>query len=107
LARLEAEHQALAHQRDHLREQAAAGEPVGERADRDFRKQTIMTIRTLFLENTLLRFLAGLLGHLQVELSLESLLILLLSGAARGWRQGHKSFIGSTPRAYHVATVGR
>jgi len=99
LARLEAEHQALAHQRDHLREQAAAGEPVGERADRDFRKQTIMTIRTLFLENTLLRFLAGLLGHLQVELSLESLLILLFE------RSGARMETGSQV-IYWVNTTG-
>lgn len=83
LARLDAEHQALAHKRDQLREQAAAFEPLGERADRDFRKQTIMTIRTLFLENALLAFLAGLLGHMQAALSLECLLTLLFerSGA--------------------------
>ena len=60
-----------------------AFEPLGERADRDFRKQTIMTIRTLFLENALLACLAGLLGHMQAALSLEGLLTLLFerSGA--------------------------
>jgi hypothetical protein len=83
VAVLAAEHQALAHKRDQRREQAAAFEPLGERADRDFRKQTIMTIRTLFLENALLAFLAVLLGPMQVALSLECLLTLLFerSGA--------------------------
>lgn len=33
-----------------------------KRADRDFRKQTIMTFRTLFLENSLVSFLLALLG---------------------------------------------
>ncbi len=36
-----------------LSEQAATLGPAGQRADRDFRKQAIMTIRTLFLENML------------------------------------------------------
>jgi chromosome segregation ATPase len=48
-----------------LSEQAAALGPAGQRADRDFRTQTIMTIRTLWLENMLLgrlraRSIAGL-----------------------------------------------
>jgi len=34
--------------------------PAGQRADRDFRKQAIMTIRTLFLENMLRAFMAAL-----------------------------------------------
>ena len=40
-----------------LREQASALEPPRERMDRDFRKQTIMTVRTLLLEHALLSFM--------------------------------------------------
>jgi len=43
-----------------LSEQAAALGPAGQRADRDFRTQTIMTIRTLLLENMLRTFLVAL-----------------------------------------------
>jgi hypothetical protein len=60
-----------------LAEQAAALGPVGERADRDFRKQTIMTIRTLFLENLLQAFMAALLATLSTEVSLQRMLSLL------------------------------
>lgn len=38
--------------------------PPQERADRDFRTQTIMTFRTMLLENALTSFMAMLLGHL-------------------------------------------
>jgi hypothetical protein len=71
------------HHQDHLAEQAQALGPTGERADRDFRKQTIMTVRTLLLENTLRAFLVALLGTLQTKVSLELLLHLLFerSGA--------------------------
>ncbi len=41
-----------------LQEQVSAFEEPKERADRDFCKQTIMTIRTLFLENLLRAFMA-------------------------------------------------
>ncbi len=60
-----------------LSEQAATLGPAGQRADRDFRKQTIMTIRTLFLENMLRAFLAALLATLHVQVSLEQVLRLL------------------------------
>jgi hypothetical protein len=60
-----------------LSEQAATLGPAGQRADRDFRKQTIMTIRTLFLENTLRAFLATLLATLPIQVSLEQVLSLL------------------------------
>jgi hypothetical protein len=55
-----------------------------ERADRDFRKQTIMTIRTLLLENALISFLAALSTILDEKMSLECLLTLLFerSGAS-------------------------
>ncbi len=57
--------------------------PPQERADRDFRKQTIMTFRTLLLENALTSFMALLLGHLTMKVSLECLLCILFerSGA--------------------------
>lgn len=60
-----------------LSEQAATLGPAGQRADRDFRKQTIMTIRTLFLENMLRAFLAALLETLHIQVSLEQVLGLL------------------------------
>ncbi len=60
-----------------LSEQAATLGPAGQRADRDFRKQTIMTIRTLFLENMLRAFLAALLATLSIQVSLEQVLSLL------------------------------
>jgi hypothetical protein len=71
------------HHQDHLAEHAQALEPTGERADRDFRKQTIMTVRTLLLENALRAFLSALLGTLQTKVSLEMILHLLFerSGA--------------------------
>lgn len=42
------------HKRDHLSERLSALGPPGQRADRDVRKQTIMTMRTLLLEHFLL-----------------------------------------------------
>jgi hypothetical protein len=62
-----------------LHEQAAALGPPRERADRDFRKQTIMTFRTLLLENALISFMAVLLGHLKLKVSLECLLRILFA----------------------------
>jgi hypothetical protein len=58
-------------------EQAAALGPAGQRADRDFRKQTIMTIRTLLLENMLKAFMVALLATLQTKVSLQQGLSLL------------------------------
>ena len=52
---------------------SAVGE-AKQRADRDFRKQTIMTFRTLFLENKLISFLFALGGHMSGKISLETLL---------------------------------
>jgi hypothetical protein len=65
------------HNHDTLAEQASALGPPRERADRDFRKQTIMTVRTLLLENMLNAFMAVLLGTLQTKVSLERVLSLL------------------------------
>ena len=60
-----------------LSEQTAALGPAGQRADRDFRKQTIMTIRTLLLENLLRAFMVALLAGLQIQVSLEQVLRLV------------------------------
>jgi len=48
-----------------------------QRADRDFRKQTIMTFRTLFLENALMYFLLALLEKLETTISQKCFLELL------------------------------
>ncbi len=58
-------------------EHAAALGPAGQRADRDFRKQTIMTMRTLLLENMLRAFMVALLATLPTQGSLERVLRLL------------------------------
>ena len=60
-----------------LTEQACSIGSPRERADRDFRKQTIMTVRTLLLENALMAFMVALCGHLQSKVSLDCLLRLL------------------------------
>lgn len=55
-----------------------------ERRDRDFRKQTFMTFRTLWLENALMAFMAMLVGHLARAVSPACLLTLLFErGGAR------------------------
>lgn len=69
--------------KQHLEQQLdALGEPQ-QRADRDFRKQRMMTFRTLLLENALMTFLTTLLTHLDCSVSLGCLLELLFerSGA--------------------------
>jgi len=58
-------------------EQAATLGPAGQRADRDFRKQTIMTIRTLLLENWLRAFMGALLATRCTKVSLPQVLSLL------------------------------
>ncbi len=82
-----------------LSEHAATLGPVGQRADRDFRKQTIMTMRTLFLENMLRAFLAALLATLSIPVSLEQVLSLLF--ARRGARMETPSQV-----VYWVNTSG-
>lgn len=51
--------------------------PETQRADRDFRKQLIMTIRTLLLDNALQAFLSCLCAVMPDSISLEGLLKLL------------------------------
>ena len=62
------------HNHAKLTEQACAIGPPQERADRDFRKQTIMTIRTLLLENALMAFMVALCEHLPRKVSLDCIL---------------------------------
>lgn len=82
-----------------LSEQAATLGPAGQRADRDFRKQTIMTIRTLFLENLLRAFMAALRATLPIQVSLEQVLRLLFE--RRGARMETSSQV-----VYWVNTAG-
>ena len=77
LAVLDKELKDAQHKQGQLAAQAAALGPPGERADRDFRKQTIMTVRTLLLENALTSFITALVGNLQAKVSLACILSLL------------------------------
>jgi hypothetical protein len=83
LAGLAQERQAVQHHHAPLASQATALGPPRERADRDFRKQTIMTMRPLLWENALTSFMAVLLGLLTRQMSLDCLLKILFerSGA--------------------------
>jgi hypothetical protein len=66
--------------RDHLERAQQKFDAVGteqQRADRDFRKQLIMTIRTLLLDNMLQAFLAALLAVMTEPIGLECLVTLL------------------------------
>ena len=71
-------------QQQHVKTQLDALGDSQQRADRDFRKQRIMTFRTLLLENALMRFLTTLLAHLDGSVSLGCLLELFFerSGAS-------------------------
>jgi hypothetical protein len=77
LGRVEQEAKDAEHHQAHLEVQVEALGPPKERADRDFRKQTIMTCRTLLLENALMAFMAALLAQMQSQVSLECVLRLL------------------------------
>jgi len=83
LGRAQQELQGAQHHQAQLTTQIDALGPPKERADRDFRKQTIMTCRTLLLENALVAFMTTLLTHLPEKVSLECVLRLLFerSGA--------------------------
>ena len=58
-------------------EHASTLGPAGQRADRDFRKQTIMTIRTLLLEDLLRAFMGALAATQHTKVSLQQVLSLL------------------------------
>ena len=65
------------HQHAKLAAHASALGPPKERADRAVRTQTIMTLRTLLLENALTSFMAVLLGILNIQVSLDCILRVL------------------------------
>jgi hypothetical protein len=71
------------HHHAKLIEPAGAIGPPRERADRDCRKQTIMTVRTLLLANALMAFMGALCEPLQSKVSLDCILRILFerSGA--------------------------
>src|SRR6266704_2414941 len=73
LVRVEKARKDTQDKRDQLAEPAAALGPPRERADRDFRKQTLMTVRTLLLENALMSFMAVLGGTPHLHVSLDCL----------------------------------
>jgi len=77
LAVMEKECKDIQCKKDQIAVREAALGPPGERADRDCRKQTIMTVRTLLLENALMSFMAVLLGLLNRTVSLECRLKIL------------------------------
>jgi hypothetical protein len=74
---LQGELEGVAIKQQQLQQQVDALEPLGQRADRDFRKQTIMTFRTLWLENLLMAFMKALLAVMATPVSLERVLALL------------------------------
>ena len=76
----------------------ALGSPR-QRADRDFRKQTIMTVRTLLLENALTSFMAVLVGTLTVKVSLDCILHILFERSGARMVTGSQTTIGLTPPA--------
>ena len=96
---VEQERKDAQHQHDNLAAQVDALGPPGQRADRDFRKQTIMTIRTLLLENALRAFMGVLGARLQTQVSLECLIRLLFE--RRGARMETDSQV-----VYWVNTAG-
>lgn len=83
LGEIEQELQKAKKKEQHCKQQLEAVGVPKQRADRDFRKQTIMTLRTLLLENALLGFLAALCSKLKENITLECLLKLVFerSGA--------------------------
>lgn len=91
--------QAAEQQQAKLTENLEAIGEAKERADRDYRKQTIMTWRTLLLENLLMTFLGMLCGHLQSPMSLECLLTLFFE------RSGSRMETASEV-LYWVSTTG-
>jgi hypothetical protein len=70
---VEQERKDAQHQHDNLAAHVDALSPPGPRADRDFRKQTLMTMRTLLLENALIAFMGVLGARLQTQGSLDCL----------------------------------
>ncbi len=99
LGRVEQECKDAQHHRAHLEAQVEALGPSKERADRDFRTQTIMTCRTLLRENALMAFMTALLAQLQSEVSFACVLRILFE------RSGARLETASTI-VYWVNTTG-
>jgi hypothetical protein len=77
LAQAQEELDKTTEKKDTLQKQLESLGPDQQRADRDFRKQSIMTFRTLLLENTLLSFLMALLGTMTTKICLQTLIKML------------------------------
>jgi len=89
-----------------LSEQAATLGPAGQRADRDFRKQTIMTIRTLFLENLLGAFMVAFLAVLPQKVSVEQVLKLLFERSGSRIERDQEMMYWVNAKGYHVQIGG-
>jgi hypothetical protein len=74
LEKMEGEMKELSKKAESIEEKKIAIGPCKKRFDRDFRKQKIMTFRTLFLENCLIAFLSALMQQLDIRISLKCLL---------------------------------
>jgi hypothetical protein len=83
LSKMQAELEEIKNKKKDIADKIEALGPPKQRQDRDFRKQRIMTFRTLLLENLLKLFLQTLHEKIDIKLSLESLISLLFkrSGA--------------------------
>ncbi len=79
LAVLNADHTKAQLKQEKIKEGIEKLGPPGERSDRDFRKQKIMTLRTLLLENSLIEFMSLLMTCIAggVRMSLDSLIQIL------------------------------
>ncbi len=79
LAVMNADYKKVASKREDIEKKIKKLGPPGKRSDRDFRKQSIMTFRTLLLENKLMAFMSLLMGCITEapRMGLESLIRLL------------------------------
>jgi len=91
------------HQHAKLAEHASALGPSRERADRDFRQQTIRTLRTLLLENALTSFMAVLLGVLTIQGSLDCILKVLFERSGARMETDSQVLYGVNPTGLSVA----
>ena len=92
LVELEQKESVMRAKQEHLKTRISEiGEPK-QRADRDFRKQKVMTFRTLLLENYLWAFMKALLDPLGITLSTEIVLDLLFKRSG-GYVQTKESCI--------------
>ena len=71
LAVLKAEHAKIETQKEAIKEGIEKLGPPGTRYDRDFRKQSIMTLRTLLLENKLIEFFSLILVLMSGDVSMN------------------------------------